>query len=435
MVGMGASGAGTRQYGGTVNAAVLAVGSELLGSDRLDTNSLRLSAVFSDHAVSVTHKAVVGDDLDLLVDQLDFLLARHGIVVITGGLGPTADDLTKEAVAALLGIDTVVDDGILESLRQRFAKRGMLMPETNIKQAHVFPDQETIRNPRGSAPGFHLTLQRPQGERHLWLFPGVPHEMEGMISDALEPWLRSLGRPTRHRRIFHFAGLSESHVEQELAPFYARNPGMPVTILAGRGEIQIRLFAEGSRATDILDGFETELRDIFGLSLWGIDSDSMESVVGTLLADRGDRVAVGESCTGGAVGARITNVPGSSGWFAGGVIAYTREIKMMMLGVDPALIDLHGEVSEAVARDLAEGARRRFDAEWGIGVTGIAGPGGGSEEKPVGSVHVAVARRGSQVHRQLNLPGDRKLVRQLTTLQALDLLRRQLIAQDPPSKE
>lgn len=413
-----------------MDAAILAIGSELLGTDRLDTNSLRLAEILEQHSIAVSRKGVAGDDLEQIAETLGFLLDRHDIVITTGGLGPTSDDLTKEAVAALLGLELSLDEAILESLKKRFALRGIEMPESNRKQALIFPGHRTLLNARGSAPGAHLTFQRNGRERNLWIFPGVPSELEGMLEADLEPWLSGLGRPPRHRRTLRLAGMAESRVEEELKPFYARYPGMPVTILAGHGQIQIRLNADGDVATasERLDGWERELRDIFGPTIWGRDHDTIEDVVGSLLSAQGATVGVGESCTGGAVGAAITNVAGSSAWFAGGVIAYSREVKMMMLGVDPALIDAHGEVSEEVARDMAEGARRRFHSTWGIGVTGIAGPGGGTEEKPVGTVHVAVASRGYQKHRRLQLPGDRELVRQMTVVLALDMLRRELVA-------
>lgn len=413
-----------------MNASILAIGTEMLGPHRLDTNSLRITEAFERHSVSLEKKSVVGDDRAVIVSELASMLDRTRLVIVSGGLGPTADDLTKEAVAELLGLELELDETVLESIRRRFADRGLEMPEVNRKQALVFPGQQTLHNDRGSAPGFHLSISWNDSQRDIWLFPGVPPELQRMVERYLEPWLESFGRPQRHRRTVHLAGLAESHIEETLAPFYAAHADLQVTILAGGGEIQISIAHSGAvgEAAVHLDGLEAELRELFGERVFGTDQDTLEEVVGRLLSERGETISTAESCTAGGLGERITSVPGSSQWFIGGVIAYSGAVKTAMLDVSSEVIREHGEVSEAVARGMAEGARRRFGTDWGVGITGIAGPGGGRPGKPVGTVHVALAWSGGSEHERLQLSGDRDLVRTLSAMRALEMLRRRLLS-------
>lgn len=409
-----------------MNAAIIAVGSEMLGTTRLDTNSLKITGLLEAYGIPVRRKAVVGDDLALIGSELKFALEEHELVVLSGGLGPTEDDLTKDAVASALGLELRFDESILERIRQLFAARNLQMPEVNRKQAMIFAGHRTLANQRGSAPAFHLNIAYGGKPRDIWIFPGVPRELEGLLEHDFEPWLREAHRGgSIHRRAVKISGSTESQVEQELAPFYALHRGEPVTILASQAEIQIHFQAEGSAddAYPRLTAMEQELRAIFGDRIFGIDDERMEEVVGRLLAQRGESVATAESCTGGLLASRITDVGGSSAYFPGGIVAYSREAKLFLLGVDPALVDAHGEVSEEVARDMARGARRRFGTTYGIGITGIAGPTGGSEAKPVGTVHVAVADARTIDHRRLQLIGNRDMVKFRATQAALDFLR------------
>jgi nicotinamide-nucleotide amidase len=408
-----------------MRAAIIAVGSELLGTDRLDTNSLIIARLLEAYGFTLERKAVVPDNREAIVQELIHALQEHEVVLITGGLGPTEDDLTREAVAQAMSLHLELDASILAHIEQRFTSRGMRMPEVNRKQAMVFAGQRTLTNPRGTAPGFHLNLSYNGKARHLWIFPGVPYELEGMLETDLEPWLQKQRRPLQYRRIVKLTGITESGVEEKLKPFYAKYTGEPITILASRGEIQVHLFVRGNpdEAYSRLNQMEQELCELFGDRIFGLDNDSLESVVGLLLASRGETVATGESCTGGLLASRITDVSGSSAYFLGGVVAYSRESKLFLLGVDPALIEKHGEVSEEVARELAIGARRRFSATYGVGITGIAGPTGGSEQKPVGTVHIAVCRQAGTDHRKLQLSGSRELIKLWATQQALNMLR------------
>jgi nicotinamide-nucleotide amidase len=403
------------------NAAILAIGSEMLGPTRVDTNSLKITSALEAYGVPVVRKSIVGDLLADLVAEIRYASTRVDLLVITGGLGPTEDDLTREALAEAFGLTIEVDPSIADWIEARFAERGLKMPEVNRRQANVFTGQTTLRNQRGTAPGFHIET----GGKHVWVFPGVPHELEWMLATYFTPWLAETtgGRP-RLRRVLKIAGLTESAVEEKLKPYYERHPGELVTILASGGQIEVHLNGD---ARELIESREAELREIFGARLFGTDDDTMESVVGALLLARGETVSTAESCTGGLLGSRITDVAGSSAWFLGGAICYTAAAKIDLAGVDPALIREHGEVSEPVALALARGARTRFGTTWGVGITGIAGPTGGTPEKPVGTVHIAVSGPDKEQHRKLNWPAPRPMVKWFSTQAALDLLRRTIL--------
>ncbi len=413
-----------------MKAAIIAVGTEMLGPTRLDTNSLKLTSVLERHGVPVLHKSVVPDDHAAIVGQVRTLLGSFEILLITGGLGPTEDDLTREAVAEACHLRLEEDSEILRNLEERFRSHGMTMSPTNARQAQVFMGQKTLINRRGTAPGFHLTLQSEGRARNVWLFPGVPWELEGMIEQDLEPWVAALeGRGKGlFRRIIKVAGLPESEVEEMLGPFYRANEGEPVTVLASQSEIQIHLQASGNAddAFTHLMRLENALREIFGNRIYGIDDDLLEEVIGRLLILRGQTLATAESCTGGLLGSRLTDVPGSSAYYQGGVVTYARKAKVEMLGLDPSLIEAHGEVSEEVARAMAEGVRTRFGTDWGIGITGVAGPSGGTAVETGGNGASAIAGNEKTSHRKLRLPPPRERIKHLSTQVALDLLRRKL---------
>lgn len=419
-----------------MDAAILAVGSELLGPSRLDTNSLKITALLERHGVSVVRKVVVGDDRRQIAAELRRSLDGADVVFITGGLGPTEDDCTKDAVADACGLTLKTDVNVLEQLRKRFEERGMEMPEVNERQARIFSGQRVLSNPRGTAPGFHLNLTHESGPRHLWIFPGVPWELDGMLAADLEPWLNSVLPSTEglFRRSIKIAGLTESAVEEKLASFYKLHPGEPVTILSTASDIQIHLRAEGSadEAFAKLTGLESELRELFGDRIYGIDSDDLESVVGRILVARMATVATAESCTGGLLGSRITDVSGSSAYFHGGVVVYAREAKQQQLGIDPDLIDQYGQVSEETSKAMAVKVRELLGSTYGIGITGIAGPTGGTKQKPVGTVHVAVASEELVKHRHLVLPPPRQRIKHLSTQMALDLLRVVMLRSSSP---
>ncbi len=402
-------------------AAIIAIGSEMLGPTRVDTNSLKITTALETYGVPVVRKSIVGDLLADLVAEIRYAVARVDLLVITGGLGPTEDDLTREALAEAFALTMEIDQSIVDWIEARFAERGWKMPEVNRRQANVFAGQTTLRNQRGTAPGFHLQVEG----KHVFVFPGVPHELEWMLETYFTPWLaETTGGEPRIRRVLKIAGMTESGVEEKLKPYYENHPGELLTILASGGQIEIHLVSEDR---DFIARRERELREIFGLRLFGTDDDTLELVVGALLLARGETVSTAESCTGGLLGSRITDVAGSSKWYLGGAICYTATAKIDLAGVDPALIREHGEVSEPVAIALARGARARFASTWGVGITGIAGPTGGTPEKPVGTVHIAVSGPEVEQHRKLLWPAPRTMVKWFSTQAALDLLRRAML--------
>jgi len=405
----------------TKTAAILAIGSEMLGPTRVDTNSLKITVVLEDYGVELVRKSIVGDRLGDVVSAIEFALVQADMLIITGGLGPTEDDLTREALAAALGLPMVEDPNLVARLEARFAARGWKMPEVNRKQAQIFVGQTTLINDRGTAPGFHLETRGKQ----VWVFPGVPHELEWMLETYFQPWLaEASGGLSRFRHVLKIAGMGESAVEEQLKPYYDAHKGELITILASPGGVELHL-VEPSR--EEIAKREGELVALFGDRLFGFDDDTLESVVGEMLVARNATVSTAESCTGGMLASRITDVAGSSRYFIGGGVCYTAEAKIAIAGVDPELIRAHGEVSEEVAVALAKGIRERFRTTWGVGITGIAGPGGGSEAKPVGTVHVVVAGPDVVEHRKMFWPMTRPLVRWFSTQWALDLLRKTML--------
>ena len=403
----------------TPRAAVIAIGSEMLGPTRVDTNSLKIAAALEDFGVSLVRKVVVGDTLEDIVEELA-IVDRVDVLVITGGLGPTEDDLTRDALAKAFGLEMDIDSSIIDKIEARFAARGWKMPGVNKRQANVFRGQTTLQNERGTAPGFRLSIRG----KTVWVFPGVPHELEWMIATYLRPWLEESGGTRRHRRVLKIAGVTESGVEERLKPYYDARPGEPLTILASGGQIELHL---QHVSLDEIALREKELLEIFHERVFGYDDDVLESVIGRMLSERSETLATAESCTGGLLGSRITDVAGSSRYYKAGVICYDGKAKSELAGVDPFLIRSHGEVSEEVARALASGIRARFGTTYGVGVTGIAGPGGGSEAKPVGTVHIAVAKAGHVEHRKMLWQGPRTIIKWYSTQFALDLLRRMIL--------
>jgi len=403
-------------------AAIIAIGSEMLGPTRVDTNSLKLTTAMERYGVPLVRKSVVGDSLGELVDEIRFAFDHSEILITSGGLGPTEDDLTREALAEAFGLSMEVDRAIMERLEARFSARGIKMAEVNRKQANVFRGQTTLINERGTAPGFHLQLSG----KHVWVFPGVPHELEWMTLTYFTPWLDALiGSVARYRRVLKVTGLGESAVEERIRPYYDAHRDEPLTILATSGGVELHLMATGAevQARSTIAAREEELLALLGDKVFGFDEEILEGVLGRLLTERHATVATAESCTGGLLGSRITDIAGSSKYYMGGVVCYTGDAKVALANVDRALIVEHGEVSEPVAIALARGIRERFGTTYGVGVTGIAGPGGGSEDKPVGTVHVAVAGPENYEHRKLYWPMERSLFKRFATQSALDLLR------------
>jgi nicotinamide-nucleotide amidase len=414
-----------------VRAGILAVGSELLGSDRLDTNSLRLARRLESHGVELVRKSVVGDDEARIAAEIAGLIGEVDLLLVGGGLGPTADDVTREACARALGRPLIEEPRVVAAIERRFAALGRVPTANNRRQALVVEGAEVLDNDHGTAPGQRVEVDG----RVLFLLPGVPFELDRLVERYLEPWLAAHAPGgALERRTLRVAMRPESEVDERLAPLYDEFGREAITVLASPGEVRVRFLAHGAERSR-RERLETMLRRgraALGEAVFAEGEEAtLEGVVGDLLAARGRTLATAESCTGGLLAERVTRVPGSSRYFLGGVVVYADELKSVLAGVPPELVAAHGAVSEPVARALAEGVRERLGSEFGIGVTGIAGPGGGSAEKPVGTVHLAVAVAGEPtLHRALRLPGDRERVRLLASQAALEMLRRRLLRAD-----
>ncbi|MGE5414824.1 MAG: competence/damage-inducible protein A [Syntrophomonadaceae bacterium] len=406
------------------SAAIVAIGSEMLGPLRQDTNSLWLTARLEEIGIPVVRKSVVGDDPAVIADELTHAARFARFLFTTGGLGPTADDVTVAAVAAWLGAPLSRSEAFLEKMRERFARRGFEMPACNAKQADFIVGARVLENPRGTAPGFWVERDGVE----VVVLPGVPSEMREIMEESVLPVLRERGGGVvGRRRVLRIAGMGESAVEELVAPVYARWKDDPVTILASPGEVQLHLAVRGApeEADARLSAMEADFRRVLGTRVFGEDAEDLSRVVGRRLKERGWTVALAESCTGGMIASMLTDVPGSSDYFLGSVVSYANAAKEGFLGVDPETIRRHGAVSPETARAMAGGALERFGADVAVSVTGIAGPDGGSPEKPVGTVHFGlVARDGATVLKKRLFGGDRSVVRRAAAVQALELLRR-----------
>jgi len=410
-------------------AEILAVGSELLTPFRVDTNSLYLTGQLNELGIDVRNKGVVGDEPADIRARVLAALERADIVITSGGLGPTGDDLTREGVAAALGLTLAEDATVLAAIRKRFENRGLEMPDGNRRQAAVPAGAEVLPNPNGTAPGLWIE----SGGKIVVLLPGPPRELQHIFQTDVQPRLAARSSGARVlRRVLKITGRAEAVVDGVAQPIYAPLTGAPVpietSILASPGQIELHLSARG----EDLPAMERALQDgvdrlaaALAPAVFSTDGRALERVVGDALLAKGARISVAESCTGGLLGGRLTEVPGSSVWFAGGVIAYDNAVKTRELGVPEDMLEVHGAVSEPVARAMAEGVRKRFGTELGVSITGVAGPDGGSAEKPVGTVAIALAGPAARV-RVFRFVGDRQMIRQQSVLAALEMVRQSL---------
>jgi len=414
-----------------VNAEIIAVGSEMLTPYRMDTNSLYLTDQLNQLGVDLIFKSVVGDNLRRLVGAAQHALFRSDIVIFSGGLGPTEDDLTREAVAEALGLGLRRDEEILSRLEQRFAERGWKMSPNNAKQADVLDGAAVLSNPNGTAPGQWLAGQFDGREHIILLLPGPPHEMKGIFENEARDRLRAKIPPAHlFTRTLRIAMVGESTVDARVSPIYKRYPDVETTILAGGGEIELHFKSRGAsldtaqaRADEVAGLVEDELED----AVFSRNGESLEQIVGYWLQMRNASVAVAESCTGGLLAERITSISGSSRYFLGGAVVYSNQLKTDFAGVPEDMIHRHGAVSREVAAALAEGIRYRCESTLGVGITGVAGPAGGTAEKPVGLVFHAVASDSGTEVIQRNFPGDRKRIRRFASTMALDMVRKKLM--------
>ena len=412
---------------------IIAVGTELLTPDFQDTNSLFLTAGLNAIGIQVSFKSVVGDDERDLARTLRTALARSGLILCMGGLGPTEDDRTRETLAKVLRRKLVFHREIEAQIESRFRRRGLASPPSNRKQCYVIEGAEILENPNGTAPGLWLSTRR----NRIALLPGPPREIRPMFERHVLPRLDGLRRSPVLRRTIRLTGLGESAMESLLRPVYGTvPPGISVTTLASPGELSIRLssFGPGRRekAEARLDGVVGAIERVLGPYIYSLEGESLEAVVGALLKEKGLTIACAESCTGGLIGHRLTDVAGSSAYFLESAVVYSNEAKTKRLGVPKALLMKHGAVSAAAARAMAAGIRATSGADIGLSVTGIAGPSGGSPGKPVGLVYIALARsRGVSVVRSLFF-GRREDVKFQSAQRALDLVRKSLTK--PPQK-
>ena len=411
---------------------ILCVGTELLLGDILNGNARWLAQRLAALGLPHYRQTVVGDNPQRLAAAVREAAMRSRVLITTGGLGPTPDDLTTEALAAAFETPLRERPELWDEIQAKLSSGGRPVAPCNRRQAFLPEGAEVLPNPLGSAPGM---IWSPQPDFTVLTFPGVPSEMRAMFTQTAEPWLRRHGGASGVfvSRVLRFSGIGESNLAEQVADlFEGRNP--TVAPYASLGDVTLRLTACGDspvEAEALLDPLEADLRQRTGVLCYGRDDDSLSSVVLDRLRQHRHTLAVAESCTGGAIGAALTAVPGSSAVFAGGVIAYSNAVKQRQLGVPSDLLERHGAVSDAVVMAMAEGVRDRLETDWGLAVSGIAGPGGGSDEKPVGLVHVAVAGPDGCEAAALRF-GDRRgrgAVQQLTVIRALDRLRLRLLAQ------
>jgi nicotinamide-nucleotide amidase len=414
-----------------VNAEIIAVGSELLTPHRQDTNSLYLTEKLNELGIEVRFKCIVGDDAEGLTAAAKLAMRRSDIIIFSGGLGPTEDDLTRESVAAALGLKLQRDPAILAKLEERFAKRGMKMAANNSKQADIITSAVALSNPLGTAPGQWIAGKYDGQERILMLLPGPPYELKGLFENECIPRLRARV-PVQHiaTRTLKLAMMPESQVDARVSPIYKSYADIETTILAGGGEIQLHLRCRKESKDDAearVEELAEKIEDELGDAIFSRKGETIEQIVSYLLQMRNMTLATAESCTGGLLAERITSLSGSSRYFLGGAVVYSNELKTQFANVPKSLIDQHGAVSREVAASMAEGIRKRCVASYGVGITGVAGPSGGTEQKPVGLVYIALAgEEGTQVAER-NFPGDRRRIREFSTQQALEMIRRALL--------
>ncbi|MBD1844878.1 competence/damage-inducible protein A [Cyanobacteria bacterium FACHB-63] len=412
-----------------MNAEIISVGTELLLGNILNSNAQFLAQQFAELGIPHYFQTVVGDNPERLKQAIQIASDRANLLVFTGGLGPTPDDLTTETIADFFSVPLIEKAEIVEDIAAKFAQRGRMMTDNNRKQALIPEGAEILYNPIGSAPGM---IWQPRPNLTILTFPGVPTEMKRMWHEIAVPYLRQQGwgKETIVSRTLRFWGISESALAEKVGTFFdLQNP--TVAPYANYGEVKLRISAKAASeqaAQDLIAPVEQQLRAIAGIDCYGADEDSLASVVGELLKERQATLGVAESCTGGGLGQMLTRVSGSSAYFWGGVISYDNSVKERILGVDSKAIATEGAVSAIVAEQMAAGVRSCLGTTWGVSITGVAGPGGGSDEKPVGLVYIGLANsEGATSQRYLFGDRGRDWVRQVSACSALDQLRRKLL--------
>ncbi|GAB4239782.1 MAG: competence/damage-inducible protein A [Stanieria sp.] len=415
-----------------MNAEIICVGTEILLGDILNTNCQYLAQQLASLGIPHYYQTVVGDNLTRLQKAIAIAVRRASILIFTGGLGPTPDDLTTEGIASFFATPLVERSEIIYDIEQKFAQRGRIMTASNRKQALIPAGAKILPNPIGTAPGI---IWQPQDGLTILTFPGVPEEMQKMWQATAVPFLKSQGwgQEVIYSRMLRFRGISESALAEKVASlFKLTNP--TVAPYASDGEVRLRVSAKAKSESDaiaLIEPVAQQIQEIAGLDYFGADEDTLASVVGNLLRKRGETLSVAESCTGGGLGAMLTDSPGSSDYFLGGVIAYSNKVKVALLDVKLTDLEQFGAVSDQVAQQMAWGVKQRLGSNWGIGITGIAGPGGGTDTKPVGLVYVGIATPEGEVVSyayRFGTERSRNLIRYLSSCNALDQLRRKLLS-------
>lgn len=409
-----------------LSAEIIAIGSELLTPTKTDTNSLWLTEKLNETGVEVKLKTIVGDDAARLEETIKDAVNRSDIVVATGGLGPTEDDITRAVSAKALNRELIFREDVSAEIRERFRSFGREMPEINKRQAYIIEGAEVLPNPNGSAVGMSLQV----GEKLFVVLPGPPRELKPMFENFVLPKLReAAGEICVRRKILRVSGMGESAVDELAAPIYKEYKNVDTSILFNRSEIELHLTAQtetSEEAERLLEEIAGKIVEKLGIAVFALNGETMEEVVGKLLKDSGKTLALAESCTGGLIAERLTEVSGASAYFIEGAVVYSNEAKIRALDVPREIIEKHGAVSAETAEAMASGMREKARTDYAVSVTGIAGPGGGTEEKPVGLVFIGIADERETKSIKINLPGDRYLIRWRTSQAALDLLRRKI---------
>ncbi len=414
-----------------MSAEIICVGTELLLGDILNSNSQYLAQQLAQLGIPHYYQTVVGDNPDRLKQVIEIAISRAQILIFTGGLGPTPDDLTCETIADFFGVPLIERPEIIADITKKFAQRGRIMTPSNRKQALIPQGADILPNPSGTAPGI---IWQPRPNVTILTFPGVPSEMHQMWSETAVPFLKNQGwgKEIIYSRSLKFWGIGESALAEKVAPYF-NLPNPTVAPYAGKGEVRLRISAKAATrevAEALISPVEKQLKDIAGWDYYGADDDTLAVVIGRLLSANNETLSVAESCTGGGLGQMLTDISGSSDYFWGGVIAYDNSAKVRLLGVNPEDLDKFGAVSATVAQQMAAGVKNRLSTTWGLSITGIAGPTGGTDTKPVGLVYIGLAGPQDQVtsfEYRFGAMRGRALIRHVSANTALDLLRRKLI--------
>lgn len=412
-----------------LSAEIIAIGSELLTPEKTDTNGLWLTSKLNEIGIEVKLKTIVGDDALRLEETIKDALKRSDIVIATGGLGPTEDDITRQVSAQAIGRKLVYFEEIEQDLREKFRKMGREMPEINKRQAFVIEGAQVLPNPNGSAVGMLANLDG----KFLIILPGPPRENQPMYENFVLPELKKIaGKTVFRKRILKISGMGESAIDEAIAPIYSAYKNVSTSILFNKSEVEVHLTAQAENETlaeKLNEEIASKIVKKLGIAVFSTKGEELEQVVGDLLKKHSKTLSIAESCTGGLISQRLTEVPGASAYFIEAAVVYANEAKIKTLQVSPELIEKYGAVSKEVAEAMADGMRKKSETDYAISVTGIAGPTGGSEEKPVGTVFVGYADAMQVKSLKLLLPGDRYLIRWRASQAALDYLRRQILKQ------